>query len=67
MLSKNVNLKVFRQGWISMCHYGFHSFHTYASISHMLDTVLGREDMHRGTSLLYSRTLQESKRQTARS
>lgn len=33
----------------------------------MLDTVLGREDMHRGTSLLYSRALQESKRQTARS
>lgn len=43
MLSKRVSHKVCRQG----CDL-FRSFHKYASISHNLDTVLGREGMHRG-------------------
>lgn len=58
LLSRNVNLKVCRQGCIFICRNGFQSFHTYASVSYVLDADLGREDMHRGMSL-YPRALQE--------
>lgn len=58
LLSRNVNLEVCRQGCTFICQYGFQLFHTYASVSYVLDADLGREDMQRGMSL-YSRALQE--------